>query len=63
MPYTAGWPHRWVSSGATSYHGDWGWTVHHDDWDGPVPGYSYYLLRDGVPYLTSEGWPQYPTYG
>jgi predicted dithiol-disulfide oxidoreductase (DUF899 family) len=47
-----GWPHRWVSSGTTSYHEDWGWTVHHDDWDGPVPGYSYYLLRDGVPYLT-----------
>jgi predicted dithiol-disulfide oxidoreductase (DUF899 family) len=47
-----GWPHTWVSSGATSYHDDWGWTVHSDDWDGPVPGYSYYLLRDGVPYLT-----------
>lgn len=47
-----GWPHTWVSSGATSYHDDWGWTIHHDDFDGPVPGYSYYLLRDGVPYLT-----------
>ncbi len=42
------WPHTWVSSGGTSYHDDWGWTQP----EGPVPGYSYYLLRDGVPYLT-----------
>ena len=48
-----GWPHTWVSSGATSYHDDWGWTVQDDDGaDFPLPGYSYYLLRDGVPYLT-----------
>lgn len=48
-----GWPHTWVSSGATSCHDDWGWTVQDDDGaDFPLPGYSYYLLRDGVPYLT-----------
>lgn len=48
-----GWPHRWVSSGATSYHDDWRWTVLDDDGaDFPLPGYSYYLLKDDVPYLT-----------
>lgn len=47
-----GWPHRWVSSGATTYHQDWGWTLDHGDYQGPVPGYSYYLLKDGTPYLT-----------
>lgn len=47
-----GWPHRWVSSGATTYHRDWGWTLDHGDYQGPVPGYSYYLLKDGTPYLT-----------
>ncbi|WP_298750294.1 DUF899 family protein [uncultured Serinicoccus sp.] len=48
-----GWSHTWVSSGGTTYHDDWGWT--REDEDGvpyQLPGYSYYLLRDGVPYLT-----------
>ena len=48
-----GWSHTWVSSGGTTYHDDWGWT--RQDEDGTpyqLPGYSYYLLRDGVPYLT-----------
>jgi len=48
-----GWDHRWVSSHDTTHHHDWGWTqravdgseVHH-------PGYSYYLLHAGTPYLT-----------
>jgi predicted dithiol-disulfide oxidoreductase (DUF899 family) len=48
-----GWDHRWVSSGGTSYHHDWGWTRTDDAgeeyW---MPGYSYYLLKDGKPYLT-----------
>lgn len=48
-----GWPHLWVSSHETSYHYDWGWTRTNDqgeEWQ--LPGYSYYLLKDGVPYLT-----------
>lgn len=48
-----GWPHTWVSSHDTTYHHDWGWTRTDDQGrEGPVPGYSYYLLRDGRPYLT-----------
>ena len=48
-----GWEHTWVSSGTTSYHDDWGWTVEGEDGKPfPLPGYSYYLLRDGTPYLT-----------
>lgn len=48
-----GWDHVWVSSGATTYHHDWGWTLQDDDGqDYWMPGYSYYLLRDGRPYLT-----------
>ncbi|MFC5291176.1 DUF899 family protein [Actinokineospora guangxiensis] len=48
-----GWDHRWVSSGDTTYHHDWGWTRTDDAgeeyW---MPGYSYYLRKDGKPYLT-----------
>lgn len=48
-----GWDHTWVSSGGTSYHDDFGWSDTGDDgerfWR---PGYSYYLLKDGTPYLT-----------
>ena len=48
-----GWEHRWVSSHDTSYHHDWGWTrTDENGEEGQVPGYSYYLLRDGRPYLT-----------
>ena len=48
-----GWPHRWVSSHETTYHYDWGWTQTNDQGqEGPLPGYSYYLLKDGRPYLT-----------
>lgn len=47
-----GWEHIWVSSGDTTYDADWGWNVTVGDWTGPQPGYSYYLLRDGRPYLT-----------
>lgn len=48
-----GWNHTWVSSAGTSYHYDWGWTKTDENGEeGPVPGYSYYLLRDGKPYLT-----------
>lgn len=48
-----GWDHRWVSSFDTTYHRDWGWTRTDDHGEeGQLPGYSYYLLRDGVPYLT-----------
>ncbi|NYJ73101.1 DUF899 family protein [Allobranchiibius huperziae] len=48
-----GWDHRWVSSYKTSYHYDWGWTRTDDSGrEGQLPGYSYYLLRHGVPYLT-----------
>ena len=48
-----GWDHLWVSSGATSYHYDWGWTRTDDKGnEGQLPGYSYYLLKDGTPYLT-----------
>ena len=47
------WPHLWVSSYDTTYHDDWGWTQldEHGD-EGQLPGYSYYLLKDGKPYLT-----------
>lgn len=48
-----GWDHLWVSSYDTTYHYDWGWTRTDDTGrEGQLPGYSYYLLRDGVPYLT-----------
>ena len=48
-----GWDHRWVSSGATTYHYDWGWTRADDKGnEGQLPGYSYYLLKDRKPYLT-----------
>jgi predicted dithiol-disulfide oxidoreductase (DUF899 family) len=48
-----GWSHRWVSSYDTTYHHDWGWTRTDDSGrEGQLPGYSYYLLRDGVPHLT-----------
>lgn len=49
-----GWPHTWVSSGGTSYHDDWGWTLRSADGghSGPIPGYSYYLLREGRVFLT-----------
>lgn len=47
-----GWEHAWVSSGATTYHDDWGWTQRNESYEGPIPGYSYYLLKDGNVYLT-----------
>lgn len=48
-----GWEHVWVSSGDTSYHYDWGWTQKNAQGEeGQQPGYSYYLLKDGKPYLT-----------
>ena len=48
-----GWDHLWVSSGATTYHHDWGWTRTDDQGqEGQLPGYSYYLLKDELPYLT-----------
>lgn len=47
-----GWDHTWVSSGGTTYDDDWGWITTVGDRTGPQPGYSYYLLRDGRPYLT-----------
>ena len=48
-----GWAHTWVSSYDTSYHYDWGWTRTDDqEKEGQLPGYSYYLLKDGTPYLT-----------
>ncbi len=48
-----GWGHLWVSSGDTSYHDDWGWTQENEQGDeGQLPGYSYYLRKDGKPYLT-----------
>ena len=47
------WDHRWVSSYDTSYHYDWGWTQTNENGEeGQLPGYSYYLLEDGKPYLT-----------
>jgi predicted dithiol-disulfide oxidoreductase (DUF899 family) len=47
------WDHTWVSSGETTYHHDWGWTrTDEKGEEGQVPGYSYYLLQDGRPYLT-----------
>ena len=47
------WPHLWVSSYDTTYHYDWGWTRtdEHGE-EGQFPGYSYFLLKDGKPYLT-----------
>ena len=48
-----GWDHRWVSSADTTYHYDWGWTQTDDSGaEGQLPGYSYYLLKEGRPYLT-----------
>lgn len=48
-----GWEHRWVSSYDTTYHHDWGWTQQDPQGnEGQLPGYSYYLLKDGTPYLT-----------
>jgi predicted dithiol-disulfide oxidoreductase (DUF899 family) len=48
-----GWDHRWVSSADTTYHYDWGWTQTDDSGaEGQLPGYSYYLLNGGRPYLT-----------
>lgn len=48
-----GWEHLWVSSADSSYHYDWGWTQQDEQGDeGPRPGYSYYLLKNGKPYLT-----------
>lgn len=48
-----GWNHLWVSSADTTYHSDWGWTRHNEQGEeGPLPGYSYYLLKDDKPYLT-----------
>lgn len=48
-----GWDHLWVSSHDTTYHHDWGWTQTDDQGrEGQLPGYSYYLLRDGRPHLT-----------
>lgn len=48
-----GWDHLWVSSGQTTYHDDWGWTRTDDQGQsGQLPGYSYYLLHEGKPYLT-----------
>jgi predicted dithiol-disulfide oxidoreductase (DUF899 family) len=48
-----GWDHRWVSSFDTTYHHDWGWTQTDDSGqEGQLPGYSYYLLEAGTPYLT-----------
>ena len=48
-----GWDHAWVSSFDTTYHYDWGWTLTDEEGrEGPVPGYSYYLLSEGKPYLT-----------
>jgi len=50
---TRGWGHLWISSAGTSYHDDWGWTQTNEQGDdGQLPGYSYYLLKDGTPYLT-----------
>lgn len=48
-----GWGHVWVSSVDTSYHDDWGWTQKDEQGnEGQLPGYSYYLRKDGKPYLT-----------
>ena len=47
------WAHQWVSSNGTSYHYDWGWTKTNEKGEeGQQPGYSYYLLKDGKPFLT-----------
>lgn len=43
----------WVSCGATTYHTDWQWLMTNDSGEeGLIPGYSYYLLHEGRPYLT-----------
>ncbi|MER5389006.1 DUF899 family protein [Saccharopolyspora sp. NPDC002686] len=48
-----GWEHLWVSSSGTTYHYDWGWTQQNERGEEVLrPGYSYYLLKDGKPYLT-----------
>lgn len=48
-----GWDHLWVSSGNTSHHSDWRWTqINEQGEERQLPGYSYYLLRGGRPYLT-----------
>ncbi len=48
-----GWDHRWVSSHDTSYHYDFDWTRKDEEGkEYQMPGYSYYLLKDGKPYLT-----------
>lgn len=48
-----GWDHLWVSSGGSTYHYDWGWTQKGGQEDERwLPGYSYYLLKGGKPYLT-----------
>lgn len=53
-----GWEHTWVSSADTTFHYDWGWTVRADDpgnehgYEGPQPGYAWFLLKNGTPYLT-----------
>ncbi|MGI8665220.1 MAG: DUF899 family protein [Jatrophihabitans sp.] len=48
-----GWTHLWVSSFDTSYHYDWGWTQTNEQGnEGQLPGYSYYLVKDGKPFLT-----------
>ena len=40
-----------MSSADTTYHYDWGWTQTDDSGaEGPIPGYSYYLLKEGRPY-------------
>ena len=47
------WAHTWVSSSDSSYHDDWGWTqADENGQEQQLPGYSYYLLKDGKPYLT-----------
>lgn len=48
-----GWDHLWVSSYDSTYHHDWGWTRTDDKGrEGQLPGYSYYLRKDGRTYLT-----------
>lgn len=48
-----GWDHLWVSSYDTAYHDEWGWTqTDSEGKHGQQPGYSYYLLEHGTPYLT-----------
>lgn len=48
-----GWDHVWVSSLETTYHDDWAWTITDEQGNRQQhPGYSYYVIRDGVPHLT-----------